>query len=899
MEKFISATEVFKILHLKGTYFEMGVQHGQQLKADIAFAIERCVHAWGVKQQNWRKESIYDFAIKSVKKAPLRIRQELEGVASGSGIDYKDILAWNYLDDYWEVCQCSAFAAKGSLVSDGRMMVGRNNDYDNDYSNEISVTIVREPLFGNITITNTWAGTIGTYEGINEHGLVVTTQFSQTFDRNEAGISVKHKNLALLEEYGSVAETVASLVKDHPNFGCNILVADSESSSVVECSFSGVTVRTEMEERSISTNHYVKHVCYPAQDTPSFLTKERYQYLEDQLHAHKGNLDILKIKSILTTGPVIKAGPVEYTTRCAIYIPESREIHVAHGLLPASDGAFLRLNLNEILKDRKLLCLIPLKQKQEDTEYAKISAAMPSPFQDLNWDVKKTQSLANRVLEVWADYLKGLPALPVLNLSSAATVKESMTFDIPEKGLSEDALVEYSRKLLFTHATHTGHPGFLAYIMGTGTLPGTIADFIASAMNQNVGGWNLGPSAAEIETRLLQWFAQLFGLPDSALGLTMVGGAIANLTALKVARDTIGGMHLRQAGLARNPQLVLYCSERAHVTIDRAADMLGLGIGALRKVETDENFRMNIDRLTEAIEADINLGNKPFAVVGTAGTTSFGSIDPLKEIAQVCKKNNLWFHVDGAYGAMAILSELGKNLFDGIELADSITFDPHKWLYISQSASCVLFRDMRHAEAAFVIDDDYVYEDKEETKTGIDFSDYGPQWSRGFSALKIWFSLIAHGRESYSQRITQDILLTRYFSEIVRQHPDFELAMDPNLSVCCFRYKPQKLPAFIPAQEELNCINGNNPDECIEPYLNRLNQKLLTAIQLNGRFFPSSANLNGKFLLRICIVNFRTEAVHLYDFLELLSTTGNELNQQHMGSETVNEDMSGVWLNEI
>ncbi|WP_199121604.1 hypothetical protein, partial [Pedobacter sp. ASV28] len=191
---------------------------------------------------------------------------------------------------------------------------------------------------------------------------------------------------------------------------------------------------------------------------------------------------------ILTTGPVLKKGPDKYTTRCAIYLPESREVLVAHGLLPASEGEFLKLNLDELLHNRKLLTHIPFTSKKVDLENIKT----PAPFQELNWDIKKTQSLGNCIFDTWIEYLTALPHLAVLNLSSTTEVKESLTFDIPEKGLAEEELVEYSKKLFFNHATHIGHPGFLTYIMVAETLPGVIADFIALAMNQNVGGWNLG-----------------------------------------------------------------------------------------------------------------------------------------------------------------------------------------------------------------------------------------------------------------------------------------------------------------------------------------------------------------------------------------------------------------------
>ncbi|MFT4664146.1 MAG: aromatic-L-amino-acid decarboxylase [Gammaproteobacteria bacterium] len=860
MKQFIPASKEFKLIHLKGTYYEMGVQYGSHFKHEILYAIEHCVNRWGVEEHQWDKEALKNFSVQAFETIEIRFKDEIKGIADGARISLEDLLIWNFIDDYWEKNGCSAFAANGSFTSDGNMIIARNNDYEDDYSNEISITVVREPLEGIPNLCHSWAGLVGTYEGINLNGLVVTTQFSENEDRSTNGKSVKCVNLKLLENCSTIEEAIKMVQNTPLNFGCNILIADGNKSVVIECSGSGSTVVLESGGKSVSTNHFTKHISNPPQNTESYLTEERREFLSQEITNYKSRLDVDKVKKILKSPPIARYGlPDFHTLRSAIYIPKKRESYVAHGLLPAFEGNYILMNLEEILKEEKFIYKYPVEFDLESTE-------KPLPFEELNWNPEKAGSLGHGILDVWESYLKQLPQLPVLNLSSPEEVSTSMTFEIPQKGLSEEALIDYSKKLFFSNATQTGHPGFLAYIVGSGTVSGAIGDFIASAINQNVGGWNLGPAASEIELNLFNWFAEIFGLPKSAIGMVMSGGAMANFTAIKVARDTVGGFDLRSKGLKGTPQLIIYCSERSHVTIDRAADMLGLGMNAVRKIDTDSNFRMRTDKLTEAIESDLQAGNKPFIVVGTSGTTSFGSIDPLAEIATICKKYKLWFHVDGAYGALAILSDKARPLFKGIEHADSITFDPHKWLYMPQSASCVLFRNMNQPEAAFVIDDDYVYEDKEATKSGIDFSDFGPQWSRGFAALKIWFSLLAHGKEAFSKRISHDIKLVNYFAKMVQKHDKFELMTKPSLSICTFRYKPKEIPDFSSLEEKAN-------------YLDEINKDVLLAIQLDGKFFPSSASLNGQFVLRICIVNYRTEANHLIDLLDLLSKTGEKINK--------------------
>ncbi|MBF0108265.1 MAG: aminotransferase class V-fold PLP-dependent enzyme [Magnetococcales bacterium] len=489
----------------------------------------------------------------------------------------------------------------------------------------------------------------------------------------------------------------------------------------------------------------------------------------------------------------------------------------------------------------------------------------PAPFGILDWSPERVRTLGRQIIELWATHLERLPSLPVTRHLLPEQVKDAVTCPIPEEPLSDHQLLDHLKTLFVDHSIHTGHPGFLAYIMGIGTLPGTLADLAASAFNQNLGAWRLSPGATEIELYLIRFFARRFGLPDTAGGITVSGGAMANFIALKVARDQKGGQGLRESGLFGGQRLMLYASERAHVTIDRAVDMLGLGTRSLRKISTDDQHRMRLSHLSEAIEQDLNDGYVPFALVGTAGTTSLGSIDPLDELAKLSRRYGMWFHVDGAYGAAALLAEGLRPLFCGIEKADSITFDPHKWMYVPQSASIVLFRQVSQSANSFTSDGDYVFEDKELTGSGVDMSDLGPQWSRGFQAFKVWFSLLAHGRKAIAQRILHDVRLTQFFADCVTAHPRFELMAPPNLSICCFRYIPE--------------VVFTEPERW-ESHLNKLNERLMTVVQNNGKFYPSNAIVNHKFALRICIVNFRTEAETLTSLLDTIAVIGDQVHKE-------------------
>jgi aromatic-L-amino-acid decarboxylase len=275
---------------------------------------------------------------------------------------------------------------------------------------------------------------------------------------------------------------------------------------------------------------------------------------------------------------------------------------------------------------------------------------------------------------------------------------------------------------------------------------------------------------------------------------------------------------------------------------------------------------MRIGALREAIEEDLAAGRKPIAVVGSAGTVATGAIDPLDEIAEVCAEHDLWFHVDGAYGGPGVLAPELKPLYAGIERADTVAFDPHKWLYTPHSGGCILVRDFDDLYRSFSIRElaSYTYEDKEATGTGVDGVDIGPQFSRGFWALKVWVSLLAHGRAAYARRIAHDVELARYLAARAVQHPEFEVMAPTTLSIACFRYVPPDLP------------DGQGREE----YLDRLNERLMTELQMSGRVFPSNAVLRGRFALRACIVNFRTEADDMDALLDVAAELGSKLHAE-------------------
>ncbi len=491
----------------------------------------------------------------------------------------------------------------------------------------------------------------------------------------------------------------------------------------------------------------------------------------------------------------------------------------------------------------------------------------PEPLRDLDWGPERARAFADRTVDIYEELLERLPDLPVTNRVTVGDVRDALAIEVPEEPMPEDALLAYLHDMVFERSMYPGHPRFMAYVSGAGTVPGAAADLLAAGLNMNAGGWLLSPSASEIERQLTATFARWFGLPAEAGGILVSGGAMANFVALKVARDRQAGWDVRAEGLSGHPRIGIYLSTETHVVSTRAADMLGVGTDAVGKIPVDADYRIRVDELREAIRRDRDDGVRPIAVVGSAGTVATGAVDPLADLADLCVEEGIWFHVDAAYGGPAAFTEDLAPLFAGIERADSIAFDPHKWLYTPLSGGCVLVRDLQVLSDSFAVTATYVHQDKERTGRGIDGTQLGPQFSRGNQSLKVWVSLLAHGRRAYTERISHDAALARYLGARAQERPDFELSTPVGLSICCFRYVPPDLPDVADPAER-------------EAYLSLLNERLMTEAQLDGRTFFSNAVLEGRFVLRACIVNFRTEADDLDATLDVVAEIGGRLDAE-------------------
>lgn len=487
--------------------------------------------------------------------------------------------------------------------------------------------------------------------------------------------------------------------------------------------------------------------------------------------------------------------------------------------------------------------------------------ARPAPLPDLDWSPDAAEEIGSGAVALWREFLEQLPDLPIDRALTVGKVKKAVVRDVPEEPVPTDELLSYARTVMLENSVYMGNGGFMAYVSGPGTVPGAAADMLAAAINQNVGGWRLSPGATEIELALGKWFAAQFGLPaDTGGGFIVSGGAMANFVALKIARDQ-ARPGVREEGLHEgHRQLTVYAGDEIHAVSDRAVDMLGIGTNNLRKIASDESYRVRTDLLERAIEQDIADGYQPMAVIASAGTVSTGAIDDLETLATLAQRHGMWFHVDGAYGGPGILADDLKPLYHGIERADSIAFDPHKWLYTPHSGGCILLRDLQLASDSFKVEPAYVHVDKELMDHGLDIGRLGPQFSRGFWAFKVMLSLMAHGRRAYAARISHDAELARYLGQLVEERPEFELATPVSLSICCFRYRPEGVTD--------------------EEYLNSLNERIMHEIQRDGRVYCSNAVLEGRFVLRACIVNFRTEAEHVEELLDVAAELGAQLDSE-------------------
>lgn len=454
------------------------------------------------------------------------------------------------------------------------------------------------------------------------------------------------------------------------------------------------------------------------------------------------------------------------------------------------------------------------------------------------------QRIANLTLDLIAE-LDERPCFP--NISGDDSVK---LFDapLPEEGMGPAALDDLFKVI---GASRLPIPRFFGYVLGSGEPIAAAADLLASVLNQNVTAWRSGPAAATIELLVIDWLAQAIGCPGYCGSLTG-GGSSANLMALAMAREarTPANEHgFHQLG-------TVYASEQVHMSIPKAVALLGVGRDNLRLIPCDEYFRIRVALLREAIETDKRAGKIPIAIVGTAGTVATGSIDPLRELASVAKNTGAWFHIDGAFGALAAIAR--PELFDGLNLADSISLDPHKWLYQPLDCGGLLFRDRDRARRTFSHTGDYAKSLLDDPIEGFAFFDETLELSRRFRALKLWLSLRYHGLGAFRRQIENDLDCARHLASLIEANGELQLLAPIPLSALCFRFAPHML---VPSDAALDALN----------------LRILTTIQRRGRIFISNATIHGRFALRACIVNHRTTPADVEEVVGEVVNTGRQL----------------------
>jgi aromatic-L-amino-acid decarboxylase len=478
----------------------------------------------------------------------------------------------------------------------------------------------------------------------------------------------------------------------------------------------------------------------------------------------------------------------------------------------------------------------------------------------IDMDAETFRNIGHQLVDEIANFISTVSSYPVTRSPLPHSLQSTLPQTIPVNGMPPSALIKETWELMVNNSLFNGHPRFWGYITSSPAPIGMLGDLLATAINSNCGAFVLSPMATEIEKQTIQWLGQLIGYPAGS-GIMVSGGNMANLTGFLAARKAMAGWNIRELGIQpSNGKWRVYTSAETHTWINKAADLFGLGLEAIRWIPVDNDQRMDIEKLEATIIEDKKAGFVPLMIIGTAGSVSTGTVDPLKEISALCKKYSCWFHVDGAYGGFAAaLPELGE-IFSGMELADSIAIDPHKWLYCPLEAGCTLVKDPNALTDAFSFHPVYYnFEGEEEPQTN--FYERGMQNSRGFRALKVWLSLRQIGTEGHIQLIREDIALARLLFDKLNECEDIE-TFTHHLSITTFRYKPV----------------GINP-ETSQEYLNKLNQALLNDLQSGGEVYPSNAVLNGNVLLRVCIVNFRTSRNDINSLPGIVQREGKRIAQ--------------------
>jgi len=450
-------------------------------------------------------------------------------------------------------------------------------------------------------------------------------------------------------------------------------------------------------------------------------------------------------------------------------------------------------------------------------------------------DWEAFRRLAHRALDDALDSLATVGERPVWQ-SVPAAVRAEFKAPLPRAGEGSEAAYREYQRLVAPYPLGNTHPRFWGWVIGTGTPMGVVADMLAATLNPNCSDFDHG--AANVELQVLDWLKQLMGFPTTASGLLVSGGSVANLVAINVARSALTPFAVRDQGLNGHPRLMLYASSETHNSVQKAAELMGLGTQSLAKIPVREDYRIDVAALKVRIAADRRDGRLPFCVVANAGTVNTGAVDDLTALADLCRDEKLWLHVDGAFGALAVLDGEARRLLAGMERADSLAFDLHKWMYLPYDVGCVLVRDRGQHQEAFAAQASYLKKLPGGIANGeVPEANFGPQLSRSFRALKVWLNLKAYGVDEFARLIGQNLAQAQYLKARVEREAQLELMAPVPLNVVNFRYRGRGLDAT--AEDAVNT-------------------RILVALQERGIAAPSSTLLKGRFCIRVAITNHRS-----------------------------------------
>jgi aromatic-L-amino-acid/L-tryptophan decarboxylase len=465
----------------------------------------------------------------------------------------------------------------------------------------------------------------------------------------------------------------------------------------------------------------------------------------------------------------------------------------------------------------------------------------------------------HRVADLVADYLEGVGDRPVLPPVSPGEVRRVLPASPPDDPEPIDTILDDYLRVIEPNVTHWNHPGFLAYFSITGSGPGILGETLAAALNVNAMLWRTGPAPTELEERVCDWLARMMDLPADFRGHVNDTASSSSLVALAAARHSLKELDVRVKGLSGRPDappLTVYCSDQAHSSIDKAAIVLGVGQENVRRIASDEAFRMSVPALTEAVARDRAAGRLPMAIVATVGTTSTTSIDPVPEIADLCAREGIWLHVDAAYAGSAAICPEYRALMPGLERADSLVTNPHKWLFTPVDCSVLFVRDLDLLKGAFSLVPEYLRTGESSEVTNL--MDLGFQLGRRFRSLKLWMVIRAFGVEGLRSRIREHCAMAKDLAAWIEADPRFELAAPVPFSTVCFRARMTETA-------------GSPEDQ------DRLNERLMARVNAAGPFLLSHTGLKGRYTLRVAIGNLRTEPEHIEALWKLLRESLDEL----------------------